>query len=142
MQSKTQGNMHVAGTQNIADLLARLIYLTIKSRTTRAQTRSQTVCSICGSQCDAESNEHSIVIEVEEAPATDDKLHNVRRAIKAGCFDECKPCVPIVGEQCVIGQLVLLSTLAILPAKFRSRAVALAPEGHLGLISTKQKLRI
>ena len=48
--------------------------------------------------------------EVEEASATDDELHNVRRPNKTGCFDECKPYAPIAGELCVIGQLVLRGT--------------------------------
>ncbi|KAK2171025.1 hypothetical protein NP493_1110g00029 [Ridgeia piscesae] len=37
---------------------------------------------------------------VEEASATDDELHKVRRAIKTGCFDDCKPYAPIAGELC------------------------------------------
>ena len=76
--------------------------------------------------------------ELEEASATDDELRNVRRAIKAGCFDECKLCAPIVGELYAssVSKLVLLSTRIILPAKFQPRAVALAHKGHLGLVST------
>ena len=37
---------------------------------------------------------------VEKASATDDELHKVRRTIKTGCFDDCKPYTPIAGELC------------------------------------------
>ena len=55
--------------------------------------------------------------DVEEASATDDELHNVRRANKTGCFDECKS---IAGDLCVIHQLVLHGTHIILPTNLRS----------------------
>ena len=45
------------------------------------------------------------------------------------------------GELCVIGQLVLRGTHIIIPSKLKPRALALAHEGHLGVVGTKQNLR-
>jgi hypothetical protein len=68
--------------------------------------------------------------EVEEAAAIDEELSELRQAIKTGHFDQCKPYMPIAGELCVIGQLVLRGTRIIMPAKLRPRALVLA---HAGL---------
>ena len=55
--------------------------------------------------------------EVEETSATDGEQRNVRRAIKIGCFDDCKLYARIAGDLCVISLLVLRGTCIILPAK-------------------------
>ena len=47
----------------------------------------------------------------------------------------------VAGELCVIGQLVLRGTHIIIPSKLKPRALALAHEGHLGVVGTKQNLR-
>ena len=86
-------------------------------------------------------SDHQNTREVEEASATDDELYNVRRTIKTGCFDDCKPDSLIAGELCVVGQLVLRGACIILPAKLRPWALALAHEGHLSIVDTRQKLR-
>ena len=46
-----------------------------------------------------------------------------------------------MGELCVIGQLVLRGTRIIIPSKLQPRTLALAHEGHLGVVGTKQNLR-
>ena len=79
--------------------------------------------------------------EVEEASATDEELTVLREAIKTGRFDQCKTYALAAGELCVIGQLVLRGTRMVLPNKLRPQAVALAHEGHLGIVGTKQNLR-
>ena len=43
----------------------------------------------------------------------------------------------VAGELCVIGQLVLRGTCVIIPSKLQPRTLALAHEGHLGVIGTK-----
>ena len=47
----------------------------------------------------------------------------------------------VAGELCVIGQLVLRGTRIIIPSKLQPRTLALAHEGHLGVVGTKQNLR-
>ena len=79
--------------------------------------------------------------EIEEASAADEELIEVRRAIQTGRFDNCKQYGVVSGELCVIGQLVLRGTRIVIPSKLRPQVLALAHEGHLGIVGTKQNLR-
>ena len=49
--------------------------------------------------------------------------------------------IPVSSELCVIGHLILRGTRIIMPAKLRPRTIALAHEGHFGVVGTKQRLR-
>ena len=128
--------MHIPGTQNTADPLSRLI----GGKAGPPEHKHEAEMYVRFVALNATPRAMN-TRDVEEASATDDELHKVRRAIKTNCFDDCKPYAPIAGELCVIGQLVLRGTRIILPAKLRLRALALAHEGHLGIVGTKQKLR-
>ena len=79
--------------------------------------------------------------EIEEASATDEELAEVRNAMVTGKFDKCKQYATVAGELCTIGQLVLRGTRIVIPLKLRPRVLALAHEGHLGIVGTKQNLR-
>ena len=71
--------------------------------------------------------------EVEEATAQDDKLTEVKQAIQSGQFEKCKSYMPVAGELCISGQLVLRGTRIVLPHKLHPQALTLAHEGHLGI---------
>ena len=58
-----------------------------------------------------------------------------------GQFEKCKQYMAVAGELCVIGQLVLRGTRIVIPKKLQPRTLALAHEGHLGVVGTKQNLR-
>ncbi|XP_070560345.1 uncharacterized protein [Ptychodera flava] len=79
--------------------------------------------------------------EVEEASAVDEEIAKLKIAMKTGRFDKCEQYAPVAGELCTIGQLVLRGTHIVLPCKLRPQALALAHEGHLGVVGTKQNLR-
>ena len=79
--------------------------------------------------------------EIEEASADDEELKEVRKAIATGRFEKCRQYMTVAGELCVIGQLVLGGTRIIIPSKLQPRTLALAHEGHLGVVGTKQNLR-
>ena len=79
--------------------------------------------------------------EIEEASADDEELKEVRKAIATGLFEKCRQYMTVEGELCVIGQLVLRGTRIIIPRKLQPRTLALAHEGHLGVVGTKQNLR-
>ena len=80
--------------------------------------------------------------EIEEASADDEELKEVSKAIATGQFEKCRQYMTVVGEMCVIGQLVLSRILCIIiPSKLQPRTLALAHEGHLGVVGTKQNLR-
>ena len=79
--------------------------------------------------------------EIEEASAVDEELVEVRKAITTGQFAKCKQYMAVAGELCVIGQLVHRGTRIVIPKKLQPRTLALAHEGHLGVVGTKQNLR-
>ena len=47
----------------------------------------------------------------------------------------------VAGELCVFAQLELRGTRIVIPTKLQPRTLALAHEGPLGLVGTKQNLR-
>ena len=79
--------------------------------------------------------------EIEEVSAVDEKLVEIRKAITTGQFEKCKQYMAVAGELCVIGQLVLRGTRIVISEKLQPKTLALAHEGHLGVVGTKQNLR-
>ncbi|KAK3716284.1 hypothetical protein QZH41_004075 [Actinostola sp. cb2023] len=79
----------------------------------------------------------------EVASATDEELSEVRKCIEGVRWEQltCKQYIPVSSELCTIGHLVLRGTRIVAPMKLRPRLLALAHEGHLGIVGTKQKLR-
>ena len=128
--------VHVPGTQNIADPLSRLLDGNNREEEHKHEAE-QYVRFVAIHATPRAMTTH----EVEQESAIDDELEHVRRALKTGCFDDCKAYAPIAGELCVIGKLVLRGTRILLPTKLRAQALGLAHEGHLGIVGTKQKLR-
>lgn len=128
--------VHIAGKNNIADPLSRLLTGTVK-----------------GVQHEHGAEEYVRFVavnatpralttrEVEGASAMDPELGEVRKAIATGHFEKCKQYAIVANELCTIGYLVLRGTRIVLPQVLRARALALAHEGHLGIVGTKQHLR-
>lgn len=79
--------------------------------------------------------------EVEEASEKDPELIEVRNAIESGHFEKCMTYAAVARELCVVGFLILRETRIILPKTLQPRAIALAHEGHIGIVGTKQHLR-
>ena len=125
--------VHVPGTQNIADSLSRLVKLEPRQR----QGGDEYVRFVAVNATPNAMNTK----EIEEISADDEELTAVREAIHTGNYEKCKAYSPIAGELCTYGQLVLRGTRIVLPSKLRPRALALAHEGHLGIVGTKQNLR-
>ena len=125
--------VHVKGLDNTADPLSRLLPLK------------------AGPEDDDEGYVRFVAVnatphalttrEIEEASADDEELRKVRQAMDTGRFDECKPYALVAGELCKIGQLVLRGTRIVVPQKLRATVLALAHEGHLGVVGTKNNLR-
>ena len=81
--------------------------------------------------------------DVERASSDDAELHQLRECIDTGRWTDCpdKLYAAISGELCVICQLVLRGSRIVKPRKLRPQALALAHEGHLVIVGTKQSLR-
>ena len=66
----------------------------------------------------------------------------MRKAIGTGHFEKCQPPYAIIAnELCKIGYLVLRGARIVLPQALKTRALALAHEGNLGIVGTKQHQR-
>ena len=65
----------------------------------------------------------------------------MKKAIATGRFEKRRQYMSVAGELCVIGQLVLIGIRIIISSKLQPRILALAHEGHLGVVGTKQNLR-
>jgi len=65
------------------------------------------------------------------------------RIVEANRFDDCaqKIYAAISGELCVIGKFLLRGTRIMVPKVLRPRILALANEGHFGIVDTKRVLR-
>ncbi|PFX22385.1 Uncharacterized protein K02A2.6 [Stylophora pistillata] len=81
--------------------------------------------------------------EIEEASSEDREFVELRQYIKDGNWkgDQHKQYIPVCGELCVIGKLILRGTRIVIPSKLRPRVLSLAHEGHPGIVSMKQRLR-
>uniref|UniRef100_A0A669BA80 Gypsy retrotransposon integrase-like protein 1 n=1 Tax=Oreochromis niloticus TaxID=8128 RepID=A0A669BA80_ORENI len=128
--------VHIAGKQNIADSLSRLLSDTTSKEVHKHESEEYVRFVAVNSTPKALTTR-----EVKEASATDSELTEVRRAIENGHFEKCKTYAPIANELCVIGYIVLRGTRIVLPAYLRAQALSLAHEGHLGIVGTKQHLR-
>lgn len=127
---------HIAGKQNIADSLSRLLSDTTPQEIHRHGSEEYVRFIAVHATPKALTTR-----EVEEASATDPELIEVRNAIETGHFEKCKQYAPIVNELCVIGFIVLRGSRIVLPEKLRAKALTLANEGYLGIVGTKQHLR-
>lgn len=127
--------MCAPGQSNIADPLSRLLS---RNKTTSYENGAEEYIQFTAISATPAA---LTIREVEKASAVDEELIALREAIKTGRFEKCRAYSPTAGELCVIGQLVLRVTRIVLPSKLRSQAIALAHEGYLGIVGTKQNLR-
>ncbi|KAJ8344863.1 hypothetical protein SKAU_G00290560 [Synaphobranchus kaupii] len=124
--------VHIPGKTNIADPLSRLLGDSVLAEK-HAHGSDEYVRFVAVSA----TPKALTTREVEEASASDEELVEVRKAIESGHFEKCTAYAPIASELCVIGQLVLRGTRIVLLQALQ----ALAHEGHLGIVGTKQHLR-
>ena len=81
--------------------------------------------------------------EIEDASAEDEEFVELRACVNSGNWkgDKLKQYVPVSSELCVIRKLILRGTRMVIPSKLRPQVLALAHEGHPGIVSMKQRLR-
>ena len=128
--------IHRPGQGNIADPLSRLLHGEVKPNNHKQSTEEYIRFVAVNATPTALTTR-----EIEEASAVDEELVEVRKAITTGQFEKCKQYMTVAGELCVIGQLVLRGTRIVIPQKLQPRTLALAHEGHLGVVGTRQNLR-
>lgn len=110
--------VHIAGKQNIADSLSRL--LSERSQNEIHEHESEEYVRFIA------VNATPVALttrEVEEASAIDPELPEVRKAIENGHFEKCKLYAPIANELCVIGFIVLRGNRIVLPEKLQTKCI-------------------
>ena len=128
------------GGQNIADPLSRLSQTEAPGKTSLAHKISDDFVKFVAVTATPKA---MTTREIEEASAEDEELMELRACIYEGSWkgDKLKQYLPVSGELCVIGKLVLRGTRIVIPSKLRTRVLVLAHEGHPGIVSMKQRLR-
>lgn len=81
--------------------------------------------------------------KVEEHSHHDAELCEVRRCIREDDWNnkECLKYFPVREELCFIGKVVLRGTRIVIPQRLRQQVLAIAHEGHAGIVATELRLR-
>mgnify|MGYP000683542588 FL=1 len=54
---------------------------------------------------------------------------------------KCSEYLPVANELCVVGGIVMRATRIVIPKNLRATVLTIGHEGHLGVVSMKQRLR-
>ena len=139
LQSYDFNVKYIPGKDNIADALSRLLPKGGDEKQTSQSEEAENYVRFVAVNATPSAITGR---EIEEASEDDAEISSVRKCLLSGNFENMpKAYVLIVNELCVYGQLVLRGTRIVMPEKFRSRTLALAHEGHLGIVNTKLNLR-
>lgn len=81
--------------------------------------------------------------EIEQAALDDEEMTELRRAIQTGKWEgvKCSEYLPVANELCVVGGIVMRATRIVIPKNLRATVLTIGHEGHLGVVSMKQRLR-
>ena len=81
--------------------------------------------------------------EIEQAALDDEEITELRRAIQTGKWEgvKCSEYLPVANELCVVGGIVMRATRIVIPKNLRATILTIGHEGHLGVVSMKQRLR-
>ena len=127
------------GSENIADSLSRLSCCHSKEEGKTRNVAEEYVRFIAQTATPTAMTTR----EVEEHSHRDAELSEVRRCIHEGVWNnkECVKYIPVKEELCVIGKVVLRGTRIVIPQSLRQQVLAIAHEGHVGIVATKLRLR-
>ena len=130
---------YLPGEQNIADPLSRLLHANRQAESSSAHEVSDEFVRFVA----VTATPQAMTTREIEASSEDRELMELRQHIKDGNWiaDQRKQYIPVSGEPCVIGKLILRGTRIVTPSKLRPRVLSLAHEGHPGIVSMKQRLR-
>ncbi|XP_022795609.1 uncharacterized protein K02A2.6-like [Stylophora pistillata] len=127
------------GSENIADSLSRLsCYHSLDEEKTR-NVAEEYVRFIAQKA----TPKAMTTREVEEHSHRDAEVSELRRCIREGVWNnkECVKYIPVKDELCAIGKVVLRGTRIVIPQTLRQQVLAIAHEGHVGIVATKLRLR-
>ena len=127
------------GSENIADSLSRLSCCQSQEEEKMRNVAEEYVRFIAQTT----TPKAMTTREVEEQSHHDAELSEVRRCIREGVWNnkECAKYIPVKEELCAIGKVVLRGTRIVIPQSLRQQVLAIAHEGHVGIVATKLRLR-
>ena len=130
--------VHISGSTNIADSLSRLLS-TQQSEKVQYNELHDYVMNIARLATPASLTTR----EIERASNTDSELINLRQCISTANWSKlsCRQYLPIRNELTSIGCIILRDTRIVIPTTLRERVLALAHEGHTGIVVMKRRLR-
>ena len=131
--------IHLPRKNNIADPLSRLLKVDMAQQSEFSKMAEEHVRFVAINSTPKAMTTH----EEERASSDDAELQQLRECVDTGRWTDCpdKLYAVISCELCVIGQLALRGSQIMMPHKLRPQALALAHEGQLGIVGTKQALR-
>ena len=126
------------GSDNIADSLSRLSCCHSQEGEKMRNVAEEYVRFIAQT-----ATPNATTTREEEHSYGDAELCEVRWCIREGVWSnkECVIYFPVKEELCVIGKVVLRGTRIVIPQSLRQQVLAIAHEGHVGIVATKLTLR-
>lgn len=81
--------------------------------------------------------------EIEKVALNDKEMEQLRQAIQTGRWEGtgCSEYLHVANELCVVGGIVMRGTRMLIPKSLRATVLTIGHEGHLGVVSMKQRLR-
>ncbi|XP_054757939.2 uncharacterized protein K02A2.6-like [Lytechinus pictus] len=141
LMSYTFSVKYLPGRQNIADILSRQPVMSQGDESRISSLQRDADMYVRWLAEEATPNALS-TREVEEASKDDEELKLVRESLENNEWGkEVVPFAAFRNEFSCIGYLLLRGTRIVIPKKLRKQCVALAHQGHLGVVGTKQRLR-
>lgn len=131
---------YIPGKKNIADSLSRLM----EKKSTNSVVNFSTAEDLDYIRFVAEAATPRAMStrDIERESEMDPELVEVRRRIKTNDWTGCLTGYKYVREELTtLGKLVLRGTRLVMPNSLRKRTLALAHEGHQGIVKTKSRLR-
>ena len=130
---------YIPGSRNIADSLSRLLSCTKHKETIETKNTESYVRFIA----QIATPNAMTTRDIERHSENDPELQEIRKCLLDGMWHniECKEYLPVRGELCAIGKLVLRGTRIVVPKDMRQSVLELAHEGHPGIVGMKQRVR-
>ena len=127
------------GSENIADSLSRLSCGHVQEEEKKRNVAEEYLQFVAQTA----TPKTMTTRDIEEHSHRDAELCEVRRCIREDAWDnkECVKYFPVREELYIIGKVVLRGTRIVIPQRLRQQVLAIAHEGHVGIVATKLRLR-
>jgi len=133
--------VYKTGKSNIADSLSRLMSDQVQAKFGKQDLEEfHSICAVC----EYATPRALTTRQIERETHDDVELREVHDCVQSGDWSNYtgkKVYKAIQHELATVGKLILRGNRLVIPEKLRGQTVALAHEGHLGIVGTKSNLR-